>query len=473
MALLSTAVNRLRRLASAVRPSTIERSATDLDSLSQAAAAITREAIGVRESVNAMVTQVADARRRAEELLAAHRAYVDERAQLAAIGGARLRSDSIILDGTPSARLRVKRVTAGERVELPFRQWMGITRCVSGATDVREAWQRLLTLEASGTDGMLRGGPSTILDVPDATASKATAPALSVQLQSEPHRTGASGDNERRSRAYTTVAIPRFTYAFPSRKLRNFSHWLLDCVPQVVALANIDRDSVILVPPIDKAYHLATLSLLGIGTNRVVVWTGEPIASERVLILESDGRAGGGRPLSTLRELRRLLAPATGTSYQRRRIYVSRRDAKRKRRWLSNEPEVEALFESRGFEVLCIAEHPFHEVVRRFRDAEIVAGINGAGLAHILFSPPGTHVIVLFSDSLIRWHADETGARSLWASDHAPGGELSALGDSPRFYAHLAAVFEQYCHSFVAGDDVRLDQLRTFLDDVLSQTDRA
>ena len=129
----------------------------------------------------------------------------------------------------------------------------------------------------------------------------------------------------------------------------------------------------------------------------------------------------------------------------------------------------QALFESRGFEVLCMADYSFPELVRTFREAAVVAGINGAGLAHILFSPARVHLIVLFSDSLIRWHADESGSRSLWKKNHGEGGQLTALGDSPRFYAHVAAAFEQHCHSFVSGDDVPLDLLGAFLDDVLSQ----
>jgi capsular polysaccharide biosynthesis protein len=463
MALLSTAVKRLRRLLAAIRLPASEPPGADLDSLSEAVAATRREVIDLREKVNAMARQVDDARQRTESVLAAYRADLDERAQLAAIGGARLRSDSIVLAGSPSARLRVRRVSAGQHVELPFQRWMGITRCVSAASDVRDVWERLLAAEAEFGDGMLRGGSSTILDVPHAVVSKATPSTLSVQL----------GPQGQATTDHAVVALPRFAYAFPQRKLRNFSHWLLDCVPQAVALSTVSPDAVFLLPPLNKEYHQATLSLVGLESAQMVPWDGNATACDRVLILENDGRAGGGRPLSSLLRLRHLVTAAADPSRHQRRIYVSRRDAKRKRRWLSNEPEVEALFESRGFEVLCMADYSFSELVRTFRDAAVVAGLNGAGLAHILFSRPGVHVIVLFSDSLIRWHADESGSRSLWRKDDGQGGQLTALGDSPRFYAHVAAAFEQHCHSFVSGDDVPLDLLSAFLDDVLSQANTA
>jgi capsular polysaccharide biosynthesis protein len=165
---------------------------------------------------------------------------------------------------------------------------------------------------------------------------------------------------------------------------------------------------------------------------------------------------------------RRFRSVARGT----RRLYFSRRDAKVGRRWVLNEPAVEELFKARGFEIVNVAAFPLHDMVRLFSEARVVAGINGAGLAHILFSPEGTHVIPLFSDSLIRWHADEEGTRSLWARDRQVAvRRLSALGDSPRVYAHVAAAFEQYCHSFVGSDEMPLDPLAGFLDDVLATVD--
>jgi capsular polysaccharide biosynthesis protein len=262
----------------------------------------------------------------------------------------------------------------------------------------------------------------------------------------------------------------------PPRKLRNVSHWLLDCVPQVVALRAVAPDADLLLPPVLTEINLASLSVIGVPAERVVPWNGEPTWCDRLLIFESDGRRGGGRPLSPLLDLRQMVAPPDAANDRRRgrRIYVSRRDARKKRRWVDNEPQMEALFASRGFDIVSMTDLPFAEAVRIFREASVVAGVNGAGLAHILFSPPGTDVVVILSDSLIRWHAAAAGARSLWASGaEAATGELAPLGDSPRFYAHVAALFEQVCHAFVGADDMPIDRLSTFLDDVLTRSERA
>jgi hypothetical protein len=163
--------------------------------------------------------------------------------------------------------------------------------------------------------------------------------------------------------------------------------------------------------------------------------------------------------------------PATRPS---RRLYVSRRDAKPHRRWVDNEPDVEALFASRGFEIVSMRDCPLPEQARMFASARVVAGASGAGLADIVFSPPGTHVITLVSDELLRWYAAEGQSRALWVSPTASaGGELAQLGDSPRFYAHVAAAFGQISHSFVGPDRVPLEALSAFLDDVLARVDVA
>jgi capsular polysaccharide biosynthesis protein len=426
----------------------------------------------VAERVGALAMQLTDAHRRTEELLALSQQDLSERAGMARIAGARLLSDALVLDGSPAERLHVRRMRVGEPVERPLGRWMRTTMCVSDASDVRALWERVLTREAHAVDGMLRGRPSTILEVPNAVVSRTAAAGLRVSLGKQQYVFADPEQGRAAAVEEAVIAVPRFAYALPPRKLRNFSHWLLDCLPQVVALSTVAPRARFLLPHTLKEFQRSTLAMVGLAPEQVVPWEGVPIRAGRALIFESDGRAGGGRPLSALLAMHRRIAPGPIVSESRRtrRVYVSRRDAKAKRQWATNEADVEALFESRGFDILCPTDHPLDELVQIFREAAIVAGLNGAGLAHIFFSSPGTHVIVLLTDSLIRWQGGSGGARALWSSEHhSVSGELAALGDSPRFYAHVAAALDQYCHSFVTPDDVPLDRLSTFLDGVLLQ----
>jgi hypothetical protein len=408
--------------------------------------------------LSALLTRVEDLQHRTERLLRVERERAQERASLAAIPRARVLADSIALEGTPSERLRVGRVRVGDQVERSFSRWVGITRCASAAADVRELWTRLLTFELECGDDLLRGFPCTVLDVPGASVSIVDGRLEILPRPDPPPHAGV-------------VGVPRCTYDAAARKVGNFGHWILDWAPQVVALWKVAPDATFLMPHATKWFHTATLAQMGLDTSRMVPWDGSPVECRRLVAFENDGRIGGGRPLSPLAEVRRLLAPASparGT----RRLYVSRRDAPKKRKWIANEPDVEALFRSRGFEVIVMRDCPFDQQVRLFREARVVAGLNGGGLTDIVFAPGGTDVIVLLSDTLIRWYAG--GGRSVWTGGRRGGaGRLAALGDSPRFWTHVAATFEQRCHSFVGDDVLPTAELSQFLDDVLADVDRA
>jgi hypothetical protein len=432
-----------------------------LDEASAVLAVTADDVAALRAEVQELTARVQNARRRNGALLAAFRSEVDERVRKAGIARDKPFSEAVTFTGSPSDRLSVRRLSVGQPFEGRFDAWMGITCCASTAPDVREAWEKLLASEAS-TDGLLRGAPNMVLDIPGGTITRDAGPGVDVRLTRR-SAWGASGTR--------VVAVPKCTHDFPSRKLGNFGHWLLDCVPQVVALASVAPEAVFLLPASLKGFHRATLSLAGISESQMVPWDGAPVTADRLLVFESDGRSGGGRPLAALKQMReRLAPPARRRPDERgRRIYVSRRDARKKRRWADNEPDIEALFEQRGFEIRCMADHSLAEQLAMFREASVVAGVSGAGLADIVVSAPGTHVIVLVSDSLVRWYADDTGARAMWLTGQIGQGQLAALGDSPRFYAYVAAAFEQTCHYFVAADAMPLVPLSQFLDDVLRQ----
>jgi capsular polysaccharide biosynthesis protein len=461
-------VKPVARVVRALRPAAIDRQAKALASLEASTEALQQDVTAMRALLGDVSARLAALHTDTEALLAICRDEAQEQARMGAPSGARLAADGIRLIGPPSARLRARRLRSGEAVDLPFGSHMGLTVVASTASDVRELWQRVLAREAACVDDRLRGAPSTALEIHHATVARAGEHTIDVTLD-------ATGAPDRVTDAIT-IAVPKLTYHFSARKLRNVGHWLLDGVPQIVALDALAPDAVFLLPDPLKGIYTSTLELLGIAAGRLRPWTGGPVSCSRLLLLEDDARAGGGRPLSALLQTRRRLLERAAVPDARpwRRIYVSRRDAKPHRRWVDNEPDVEALFASRGFEILSMRECPLAEQVRLFASARVVAGASGAGLADLVFAPPGTHVITLVSDELLRWYAAEGQSRALWLSPSAAaGGELAQLGDSPRFYAHVAAAFGQVSHCFVGPDQVPLGALSAFLDDVLARVDAA
>lgn len=74
-----------------------------------------------------------------------------------------------------------------------------------------------------------------------------------------------------------------------------------------------------------------------------------------------------------------------------RRIYISRRLAATRK--VSNEAEVVALLSKKGFETIALEELSFAAQVELFAECEVVVAAHGAGLANVVFSPPGCTVI--------------------------------------------------------------------------------
>jgi capsular polysaccharide biosynthesis protein len=452
----------------ALRPAAIERQAKTLASLEASGQALRHDVDGLRESLGGLSARLAALQDDMQALLDASQEEAQAQARLGALAGARLAGDGIHLVGPPSARLRTRRLRSGQAVDLPFSSQMGRTAVVSTAPDVCELWDRVLAREAACRDDRLRGVSPAVLEIRHATVALASEGTIDVTLD-------ATGAPTRAADA-VTIAIPKLTYHFSARKLRNFGHWLLDGLPQVVALDALAPDAVFLLPdPLRNAYR-STLALCGIGDERIRPWNGQPVSCSRLLLMEDDGRGGGGRPLAALLQLRRRLldGPAASHGAATGRVYVSRRDAKPHRRWIDNGPEVEALFASRGFTIVSMGDCPLPEQVRLFSSARVVAGASGAGLADIVFTPAGSHVITLVSDELMRWYAADGQSRALWVSPSATdGGELAQLGDSPRFYGHVAAALGQISHYFVGPDRVPTEALAAFLDDVLARVDAA
>jgi hypothetical protein len=76
------------------------------------------------------------------------------------------------------------------------------------------------------------------------------------------------------------------------------------------------------------------------------------------------------------------------------RLYISRRGVKL--RQMTNEDEIIAGLERRGFRVLQAKWDNHHDQLAAFANAEIVVGVHGAGLTNIIFASPGTKVLEIF-----------------------------------------------------------------------------
>lgn len=107
----------------------------------------------------------------------------------------------------------------------------------------------------------------------------------------------------------------------------------------------------------------------------------------------------GGLPYEYVRFYRRRLAETFGICLENRdpsrRIFISRANASKRR--MVNEEEVAEFLRAFGFESVTLEEMSYLEQIEMFADASVVIGQHGAGLTNLLYVPPETTVIEIFS----------------------------------------------------------------------------
>lgn len=176
---------------------------------------------------------------------------------------------------------------------------------------------------------------------------------------------------------------------------RNHYHWVFDVLPRVRLLepyrAQIERFA---VPGGLTPAQAESLAIAGIAEPHLLALEKDgKLYCERLIVPSLPGSVGAipDWAIAYLRQRYGAAAAAAG----RRRLYVARGASASRR--LVNEAEVAAVLEARGFEPYLPERHGFAAQVGAFAEAEAVVGVHGAGLANLVFAPPGCRVLELFS----------------------------------------------------------------------------
>lgn len=176
-----------------------------------------------------------------------------------------------------------------------------------------------------------------------------------------------------------------------------YFHWLFDVLPRLGMLEQAGKKSDHIFLQRRHRFQRETLDLLGVDGNAI-------IDCDRVPVLQASTLSVPCHEITYDREYPQwvcgflrasfLSHAAEGKSVGYRRIYISRKTASHRR--LLNEPEILALLKTYGFQEVDLEEWSFLDQVRLFRDAEIIVGPHGSGLANLVFCRAGTRVIELF-----------------------------------------------------------------------------
>ena len=173
----------------------------------------------------------------------------------------------------------------------------------------------------------------------------------------------------------------------------NFYHWLIEILPrlQLYDLSEHLQGLRIVVPNSASKFVKASLSLTKY-IDQVWFLNDGVYQFEKLHILSRLSKAGDVSPLA-IKWLNENLVNQQ-TSSPRKRIYVSRADAKY--RFVTNESEVQNLLSHFGFETVVMTKYSLEEQIQIFQQAEIVIGSHGAAFGHSAFMNPGSVLIEFF-----------------------------------------------------------------------------
>jgi capsular polysaccharide biosynthesis protein len=184
----------------------------------------------------------------------------------------------------------------------------------------------------------------------------------------------------------------------------NYGHFLLDCLPALLAAEEVGLTAVL--PPIAPRLKSWNRDLLALAFPGLVV---RETAARAVRLGEAAFSTAMDhylhRPNALLARLRgRILANAPPGGAGPKRVYISRRAWPM--RVMVDEPALEAALAMRGFVIARAERLSVAQQIALVRDAEVIVGPTGAGLANALFAPEGAKVIEIqpqtFTSSWLR-----------------------------------------------------------------------
>jgi len=193
----------------------------------------------------------------------------------------------------------------------------------------------------------------------------------------------------------------------------NYAHWVLRNLLKLSLLERADLPAGLpyLVGDNLRPWHRAYLELLGIPEARLLRVPPDEVVVCATLHLPTQLR-NHPRMGEAIEWLRAKVAPhrvnvaphsAAAPDAADALLYASRREQSNRR--LLNEAEVEALLAQRGFRIIVPGEMHVRDQIAAFSRARVVVAPHGAGLANMVFAPPGATLVEITSRAIL--HMDE------------------------------------------------------------------
>ncbi|MGD9719655.1 MAG: DUF563 domain-containing protein [Pirellulales bacterium] len=175
----------------------------------------------------------------------------------------------------------------------------------------------------------------------------------------------------------------------------NWFHWVVDSLPRLYALSQVDDEIALLVPPsLGGARRTILEWALPANVRLCTVDEKRPVACENILLSPFTTISGCGLLRPEIAQYLRAkvfahVDRAAGPPYSKR-IYTTRKFDPVRR--VANEDELVAALEPLGFQVVYPGKMSLADQVRCFAGAEIVVGAHGANLTGLLFASGATAI---------------------------------------------------------------------------------
>lgn len=185
---------------------------------------------------------------------------------------------------------------------------------------------------------------------------------------------------------------------------RGYYHWLFDALARLSIVEEFPalRSLPLIVPK--ELHHglLDAFDLLGISHERLVpIDRRAQIQVDRLFYPSPLNGDTSLSPKAVAWLRRRLYQAHREDGPASRRLYVTRRDARRRR--ILNEDELVACLRSYGFETYCPGDSSLLQQIRTFAQASFIVGPHGGGMSNLVFAPKSARVIELFPSDRIHW----------------------------------------------------------------------
>ena len=163
-----------------------------------------------------------------------------------------------------------------------------------------------------------------------------------------------------------------------------FFHWTADVLQRIEILGEYVNDYPILIPNsfLKYSYITETLKLLDIPYTP---YNQNELLKIKKLYITSHGAPSGNYNDSLINSIRDRILNSLGEKQNKGTyIWVSRQ--KSKKRKIANYAEVKEIINRNGFKIVDFDVLSFNEQLNISNNAEVIAGIHGAGLSHMFYS---------------------------------------------------------------------------------------